>query len=132
MACSWPTGQPVGSGTSSSQVAQRAAPTGHDQHVPIRVSWLGQNSYRATVTPSPYSDVSWASDSGMTGKDLIERLIAFGLHQQDIVDAFAEADPDFVAKMNRGDFDQERPFGHSNAEAFAIHQVSSRGASSRL
>jgi hypothetical protein len=31
--------------------------------------------------------------------------VTLGFHQQDIVDAFAEADPDFVNKMNRGDFD---------------------------
>jgi hypothetical protein len=70
----------------------------------IRVAWLGDDRYEAVVTPSAHSTVSWSSDVPMSGRDLLRHLVGLGKHQQDIVDACAEADPEFVEKMNRGDF----------------------------
>jgi hypothetical protein len=70
----------------------------------IHVTWSGGDTYSATVTPSHYSTQSWTSDGPMLGAELITQLVALGCHQQDIVDAFVFADPDFVVMLNRGDF----------------------------
>ena len=70
--------------------------------VPIRV-WMQNQEYEAEVLPSPSMNVSWRS-TPMPGRDLIAKLLALGFHQQDVVDAMAEADSEFLAKLNRGDF----------------------------
>ena len=58
----------------------------------------------AEVTPTERMPVSWRSDGPMSGRDVIEKILELGFHQQDVVDALAFADPDFVAKLNRGNF----------------------------
>jgi hypothetical protein len=71
--------------------------------MPIEITMIGDR-YRAVVTPSRHSSVDWRSDGATHGRDLIQTLLDLGFHQQDVVDAFAAADPDFVLKLNRGDF----------------------------
>ena len=66
---------------------------------------LGQDRYEAAVTPSKFSDHTWSTDSPIRGEVVIDYLLTVGCHQQDILDAFAEADLDFVIKMNSGGFD---------------------------
>jgi hypothetical protein len=52
--------------------------------------------YFAVVTPWPSFDVTWANDVAMRADDLISALQSLGLHQQDIGDAFQEADPGWL------------------------------------
>ena len=70
----------------------------------LTVSMTGE-MYTAEVTPTPALSVAWVSPGPMNGADLIQKLLEIGYHQQDVVDAFAEADPNFISKLNRGDFD---------------------------
>jgi hypothetical protein len=52
--------------------------------------------YFAVVTPLPSLDVSWANDAPLKADELIRELQLLGFHQQDIGDAFLEADPDWL------------------------------------
>lgn len=52
--------------------------------------------YLAVVTPWPELDIAWANDDAMSADQLIQVLQSLGLHQQDIGDAFAEADPGWL------------------------------------
>jgi hypothetical protein len=76
------------------------------QPVPIRV-WMRDKAYEAEVLPSAFNEVSWHSDGPMTGTDLLRQLLDLGFHQQDVVDAMADADPTFLEKLNRGDFNAD-------------------------
>jgi hypothetical protein len=67
--------------------------------MPIKITMIG-DQYLAVVAPS----VDWSSDGATHGRDLIQSLLDLGFHQQDVVDAFAAADPEFVLKLGRGDF----------------------------
>lgn len=67
---------------------------------------MSGQSYTAEVTPTGRMPVTWITGP-MSGRDLIEKLLDLGFHQQDVVDALAFADPDFVAKLNRGEFNSE-------------------------
>jgi electron transfer flavoprotein alpha/beta subunit len=69
----------------------------------IRITLRGTD-YEAVVTPSDHMTVTWVSGGPMHGRDVITKLLELGFHQQDVVDAFAAADPGFVTKLNRGDF----------------------------
>ncbi len=74
--------------------------------MPIQIQVDGVD-YKAVVTPSPHMPGSRLMTIGPeSGGRVITELLALGYHQQDIVDAFAEADPDFVTKMNAGQFDE--------------------------
>lgn len=55
-----------------------------------------EQGYLAWVTPSHGDNTSWASAETMSRRDLISRLTEIGFHQQDIGDAFYEADPEWV------------------------------------
>jgi hypothetical protein len=75
--------------------------------VPIAIEMVGE-IYEADVTPWNFKPISWRSLGPMTGSDLIQKLLDLGYHQQDVVDAFCVADPTFVTKLNRGDFNSEQ------------------------
>ncbi len=51
--------------------------------------------YVACVTPSHGDNVRWTTDRPMSQRKLIQRLQEIGFHQQDIGDAFYEADPEW-------------------------------------
>ena len=55
-----------------------------------------QDGYLAWVTPSHGDDTSWTSSQPMSQRDLITKLADIGFHQQDIGDAFSDADPEWV------------------------------------
>ncbi|MGH9169878.1 MAG: hypothetical protein ACRD0Z_03250 [Acidimicrobiales bacterium] len=65
--------------------------------MPIKIQRL-DSGYVATVTPSKYRDVSWASDAVTSSDVLVEQLLELGYHLQDIVDAFTEADPEWMQR----------------------------------
>jgi len=71
--------------------------------MPISITTSGDR-YEAVVTPSQHMPISWRSQEPMTASELLHKLLDLGHHQQDIVDAFAQADPTFLTKLNRGDF----------------------------
>jgi hypothetical protein len=52
--------------------------------------------YFAVVTPWPSLDITWANDEPLKADQLIFALQSLGLHQQDIGDAFHEADPEWL------------------------------------
>jgi hypothetical protein len=64
--------------------------------------------YEVTVTPTQHKQVEWRSDGPISGTKALTELERLGFHQQDIVDALAAADPGFVEKLNRGDFNHPR------------------------
>ena len=63
--------------------------------MPIRITRVA-DGYLCVVTPWPRLDVSWCNDQPMTADELIQELVSRGLHQQDIGDAFQQADPDWL------------------------------------
>ena len=63
--------------------------------MPISISRV-DGGYICLVTPWPTLDVSWSNRFPMKADELIARLQELGLHQQDIGDAFQEADPDWL------------------------------------
>jgi hypothetical protein len=54
------------------------------------------NGYTAEVTPSHGDDVAWTVTTPISQSALIDVLNELGFHQQDIGDAFYEADPDWL------------------------------------
>jgi hypothetical protein len=48
--------------------------------------------YLAIVTPSPKLPAAWSTTKPMPRQALFEKLVEFGYHLQDIVDAFFFAD----------------------------------------
>ena len=54
--------------------------------------------YTAVVTPSPRLPTAWATDRPLPSDELTDRLLELGYHQQDIVDAFTFADPDWMSR----------------------------------
>ena len=67
--------------------------------MPIKVHRV-DDGYMATVTPSKYKDVSWSSVEPTASEVLVEQLVELGYHLQDIVDAFTDADPDWMARVS--------------------------------
>ena len=59
-----------------------------------------EGGYLAKVTPSHGDDASWVADQPMNVSDLVAKLRALGFHQQDIGDAFYEADPDWLTRAD--------------------------------
>jgi NAD(P)H-hydrate repair Nnr-like enzyme with NAD(P)H-hydrate epimerase domain len=66
--------------------------------MPIHITRAGHQTYTASVTASKHSDVAWEASQPMELQALIDALLGFGLHQQDIGDAFYEADPDWLSR----------------------------------
>lgn len=61
------------------------------------------NGYTATVTPSHGDDVRWEQVEPIGQGVLIDALTELGFHQQDIGDAFYEADPEWLDRpLNEG------------------------------
>ena len=57
-----------------------------------------EDGYTATVTPSHGDDVRWETPGPTSQGALIDALAELGFHQQDIGDAFYEADPDWLQR----------------------------------
>jgi hypothetical protein len=63
-----------------------------------------ENGYTAVVTPSHGDDVRWETSGPTSQSVLIDTLTELGFHQQDIGDAFYEADPDWLQRpLHEGD-----------------------------
>jgi hypothetical protein len=75
--------------------------------VPIHIAMSGQQ-YVVEVTPTEHMPVRWRWEGPMPGSEVLDTLLELGYHQQDIVDAFVFADPDFLVKLNRGDFNRAK------------------------
>jgi len=54
--------------------------------------------YTAHATP-PHVAEEWLSGPALTAKDLIAALLAQGVHQTDIGDAFYEAEPNWLKAL---------------------------------
>lgn len=52
----------------------------------------------ATVVSSDGSAIEWEQATPVVAREIIDALGARGWHQQDIGDAFYEADPDWVGR----------------------------------
>lgn len=57
-----------------------------------------EHGYTAQVTPSHGDSVEWAISTPVGQGTLIDALVELGFHQQDIGDAFYEADPDWLER----------------------------------
>jgi hypothetical protein len=57
-----------------------------------------ESGYTATVTPSHGDNVQWETTTPVSQGVLIDALTELGFHQQDIGDAFYEADPDWLER----------------------------------
>jgi hypothetical protein len=64
--------------------------------MPIKIVHVGAGKYTASVTPSKYRNLAWSTDAPVEPRTLIDRLLELGYHQQDIGDAFYEANPDWL------------------------------------
>lgn len=51
-----------------------------------------QSGYEVELTPSPRPPTIWSSGRALTKQDVIDRLVEFGYHLQDIADALHFAD----------------------------------------
>lgn len=58
-----------------------------------------ENGYAATVTPSHGDDVRWETSAPTSQGVLIDALTELGFHQQDIGDAFYEADAEWLQRL---------------------------------
>lgn len=58
------------------------------------------NGYIADVAHK-YQNIYWKSEEPMSKDALIAKLLKLGCHQQDIGDAFKEADPDWLKEDKR-------------------------------
>lgn len=62
-----------------------------------------ENGYTASVTPSHGDNLRWEQSEPIGQGALIDALVELGFHQQDIGDAFYEADPDWLNRpLNEG------------------------------
>lgn len=62
-----------------------------------------ETGYTATVTPSHGDSLTWEQAEPVGQGALIDALIELGFHQQDIGDAFYEADPEWLDRpQNEG------------------------------
>jgi hypothetical protein len=59
--------------------------------------------YDAWVTPLHGDRIPWATDTSVEARELVRLLLAHGCHQQDIGDAFYEADPAWVLRLEDED-----------------------------
>lgn len=56
------------------------------------------DGYTATVSPSHGDNVRWETSAAVDQGVLIDALTELGFHQQDIGDAFYEADPGWLER----------------------------------
>lgn len=61
------------------------------------------DKYLAEVTPPHGGGVPWKTTEPLGAKQLIQELTNRGCHQTDIGDAFYEADPAWVLRLESGD-----------------------------
>ena len=52
--------------------------------------------YEAEVTPSPRLPTAWSSGLPLPQQEVIDRLVEFGYHMQDVADALQFADEDWA------------------------------------
>lgn len=65
--------------------------------MPVKIIRVGQ-SYRAEVTPPHGGGDLWSSPA-LSADELIKELLARGCHETDIGDAFYEADPGWLERV---------------------------------
>lgn len=68
--------------------------------MPISIRRLHDGRYAAAVSP-PHGARPWRT-AAMTQDELIHALLQLRCHQQDIGDAFEEADPGWVMRQSEG------------------------------
>lgn len=66
--------------------------------MPIKIFYVGDGRYTASVTPSKFREGAWSTEDAVEPQTLIDRLIELGYHQQDIGDAFYDADPNWLER----------------------------------
>ena len=64
--------------------------------MPISIKRTGDR-YEADATVARTGE-AWSTDQLLTVTELIDRLVELGFHQQDIGDAFYDADPDWLTR----------------------------------
>jgi hypothetical protein len=64
----------------------------------LKVTLLESGLYEAKASP-PHVKDAWSSPEPLQAKILVEQLLSRGCHQQDVGDAFAEQDPDWLTKL---------------------------------
>lgn len=70
----------------------------------IRIERIG-GLYMARVTPPHGSGLFWRSERPVDARELVDQLLARGCHQTDIGDAFYEADPEWVSRLEQPERD---------------------------
>ena len=61
----------------------------------LRITLLDTGLYKAEATP-PHVDNAWSTAEPLTARVLVHELQIRGCHQQDIGDAMAEQDPNWL------------------------------------
>jgi hypothetical protein len=56
--------------------------------------------YSAEVS-CEYYKIHWKSGEPLTAKDLVDKLLEIGCHQQDIADAFSEISPNWIEEVGK-------------------------------
>lgn len=64
----------------------------------LKLTLLDTGLYEAEATP-PHVKEAWSTFKPMDARSLVNELQARGCHQQDIGDALAELDPDWLGKL---------------------------------
>lgn len=64
----------------------------------LRLTLLDSGLYEAEATP-PHVKGVWSTSEPMDARSLVNELQARGCHQQDIGDALADLDPDWLSKL---------------------------------
>jgi hypothetical protein len=54
------------------------------------------DGYEVEVTPSPRLPTAWSSGRALPQQEVIDRLVEFGYHMQDVADALHLADEDWT------------------------------------
>jgi len=76
--------------------------------MPIEIKKVNEDLYSAVVTP-PDSDEVWRTREPMGAENLVNSILALGIHALDIHDFMYMADPLWIEKMRPVESPQSNP-----------------------